>query len=307
MAKIKTFATKLKECIKRNRERCADLYDDPTKVEFVDYITCPIYGIRMRQLKSTYITGYLLMTVEEFDQKYPNFQREADSKVVNVKKGIAKIDPATGLTKHQLSVEKSRISLSTPDENGETGYSKRGQKTKATHMNNVDDQGRNGYSQLASKAITKGNQTKVDKGLILPPEERDDFYRYKIVVSTLTERLRKKLTQGYCTGLAGKPGAYHIDHVYSTCDGFKNGISPLVIGNIANLKMIPWEENIEKHANSAKSIEQLFEETGYTKEQSDIEFAITMEMIALAVQNETPVSGAYIVEHLNEAALRYKQ
>jgi hypothetical protein len=307
MAKIKSFATKLKSCIKTNKERCADLYDDPTKVELLDYVTCPVYGIRMRQMKSTYITGYLLMTVAEFDQKYPNFQREADSKAMNVQKGLSEIDPVTGLTKHQLSVEKSKVTLSTPDENGITGYKKKGEKTKATHMSNVNDHGQNGYSQIASKAIVKGNATKVAKGLILPPGERDDFYRYKIVVTTLTERLRKKLTKGYCTGLAGEPGAYHIDHVYSISNGFKNGISPLVVGNIANLKMIPWEENIEKHAKSAISIERLFEQTGYTKEQSDIEYTITMEPIALAVLNETPVSGAYIVEQLYDASLRYKQ
>lgn len=178
MAKIKTFATKLKECIKRNRERCADLYDDPTKVEFVDYITCPIYGIRMRQMKSTYITGYLLMTVEEFDHKYPNFQREADSKVVNVKKGIAKIDPVTGLTKHQLSVKKSKVTLSTPDENGITGYKKKGQKTKATHMNNVDDQGRNGYQRQAHGRVT----TVLENGLTV--EENAHIKRQETINKT---------------------------------------------------------------------------------------------------------------------------
>jgi hypothetical protein len=307
MAKIKSHTSKLNECIKNNKRDCTDLYDDPSKVELVDYILCPVYGIRMRQMKTTYITGILKMSMEEFETKYPNFQRDTSARADNVKKGLTKIDPNTGLTKHRLSVEKSKVTLSTPDENGETGYDKKGQKTRATHMSNVNEHGQNGYSQIATKAIIKGNATKVAKGLILPPEERDDFYRYKIVVTTLTERLRKKLNEGYCTGLAGESGAYHIDHMYSTSNGFKNGISPLIIGNIANLKMIPWEENIEKHAKSSIDIERLFEDTGYTKEQSDIEFGITMEQIELAVKNETPVSGAYIVELLNEAALRHKQ
>ena len=147
--KIRSHASRLNECIKMNKRTCADLYDDPTKVELVDYITCPIHGIRMRQMKTTYITSILQMTMEEFETRFPNFQRDTPSRATNVKAGVAKIDPVTGLTKHQLSVKKSRVTLSTPDENGETGYSKRGQKTRETHMNNVDDQGRNGYSQLA--------------------------------------------------------------------------------------------------------------------------------------------------------------
>lgn len=258
-------------------------------------------------MKSTHITKTLGMTVTEFDNLYPSFVKEATSRSVNISNKVNEIDPATGVSVSKGAQLKAKQTLSMPDENGVTGYTKKGQKTRATHMSNINEHGQNGYSQLATKAIIKGNATKVAKGLIMPPEVRNIYYRYKIIVTTLTERLRKQLSEGYCTGLAGEPGAYHIDHLYSISNGFKNGISPLVIGNIANLKMVPWEENIEKHAKSSISIDRLFEDTGYTKEQSDIEFGITMEQIELAVKNETPVSGAYIVELLNEAALCYKQ
>jgi hypothetical protein len=300
------YELKKQKAIKRFKDRNPQIYTD-TAVEGVDYIVCPVTNARMIMMKSTHITKTLGMTVEEFDKLYPGFVKGSTSRVENLKTAANKVDPSTGLTVAKMAGLKTKETLSIPDENGVTGYQKLGQKTRATHMSNVNEHGQNGYSQLASKAIIKGNATKVANGLIMSPEDRDDFYRYKIVVTTLTERLRKQLTTGYCTGLAGEPGAYHIDHVYSISNGFKNGISPLVIGNIANLKMIPWEENIEKHAKSAISIERLFEETGYTKEQSDIEYSITMEQIELAVQNETPVSGAYIVEQLYDAALRYKQ
>lgn len=39
---------------------------------------------------------------------------------------------------------------------------------------------------------------------------------------------------------------YHLDHIYPIAKGFENKIPPSVIGDISNLRFIPWEENIEK-------------------------------------------------------------
>ena len=44
-------------------------------------------------------------------------------------------------------------------------------------------------------------------------------------------------------GLSGINGAYQLDHKFSILEGFKQGISPEIIGNINNLEFIPWEEN----------------------------------------------------------------
>ena len=178
MAKIKSHTSKLNECIKNNKRDCADLYDDPSKVELVDYIICPVYGIRMRQMKTTYITGILKMSMEEFETKYPNFQRDTSARADNVKKGLTKIDPNTGLTKHRLSVEKSKVTLSTPDENGETGYDKKGQKTKETHLNNVDENGRNGYQRQAHGRVT----TVLENGLTV--EENAHIKRQETINKT---------------------------------------------------------------------------------------------------------------------------
>lgn len=54
-------------------------------------------------------------------------------------------------------------------------------------------------------------------------------------------------------GLNGRPGAYQIDHIISIDEGYKNSLSPDRIGGIANLRIIPWEENIKK---SNKQINQ---------------------------------------------------
>ena len=39
---------------------------------------------------------------------------------------------------------------------------------------------------------------------------------------------------------------YHLDHIYPISKSFKEGISPTKVGNIKNLRFIPYEENLIK-------------------------------------------------------------
>ena len=123
----------------------------------------------------------------------------------------------------------------------------------------------------------------------------------------MTERLRKQISKGYDTGLAGTAGAYHIDHMYSIMAGYTTGVSPLVIGNILNLKMIPWEENLQKHASSSIKLEVLLASVNYTAEQSQVEFEEVMRLIRNNIDPSTPISGARIVEHLYESTVFIKR
>lgn len=47
-------------------------------------------------------------------------------------------------------------------------------------------------------------------------------------------------------GRCGKSGAYQIDHIISVYSGFKQRIPASTVGNITNLRMIPWLENAKK-------------------------------------------------------------
>lgn len=47
-------------------------------------------------------------------------------------------------------------------------------------------------------------------------------------------------------GKSGVDGAYQLDHIKSIKYGFDNGIDPEIIGNITNLRMIPWKQNRQK-------------------------------------------------------------
>lgn len=293
---------KIKEFITRNRYRNSHLYKSGLK-EGIDYIICPVSKERLSMIKKTYIERVLEMTIENYDNLYPNIRGISAARRQNIIKGLQQIDPITGKTKHQISQEKSKKTLSSIGESGLSGYKQKGLKTRLTHLTNIDEFGRNGYSQLASKAIIKGNLTKAGKGLILDPSIRDEFYRYKSIVLYLTEKVRHKITEGYKTGLAGVPGAYHIDHIYSIMNGYKNQISPLVIGSPLNLQMIPWKENLSKHSKSLITIEQLLSKTNYSIERSKEEFNYFITEIKKDVQQSSPVSGAALLERFHESTL----
>lgn len=56
----------------------------------------------------------------------------------------------------------------------------------------------------------------------------------------------KSLENNEKRGMAPNPEAYHLDHIISRHYGFINNIKPEIIGNISNLRFIPWLENIKK-------------------------------------------------------------
>jgi hypothetical protein len=41
-------------------------------------------------------------------------------------------------------------------------------------------------------------------------------------------------------------GAYQLDHITSISEGFSKNISPEVIADMSNLRMLPWKENLLK-------------------------------------------------------------
>jgi hypothetical protein len=293
---------KLEQFKKRNKKRNAHLYQS-NKVEGTDYIVCPVSKERLSMIKTSYIERVLEMSVEEYDQLYPGMRGVSEARRKNIRKALHEIDPDTGKTKYQISQEKAKKILSEIDENGLTGYQRKGQKTRATHMSKIDEFGRNGYSQLASKAIIKGNLTKAEKGLILDPTLRDEYYRYKSVVLYVTEKYRKEITEGYKTGLAGIPGAYHIDHMFSIMQGYKNCVSPILVGSKYNLKMIPWKDNLSKHSASSISLDTLLSNSNYTIEQSQQEFDYFIDLISDDIKNKRPVSGACLMEKFYESNL----
>lgn len=290
---------KLEKFIARNQKRNSHLYG-PEMVEGYDYVVCPISQARLSMIKNNYITEVLGISLDE----YPAIKRICEKRKQNIKSGLQKIDPITGMTHYEKGQIKARKILSQKDENGISGYKKKGQKTRSTHMSKIDEFGRNGYARIASKAIIKGNLTKAEKGIITHPSNRNSYYRYKTLVLHLTNRHRQTLTEGYVTGLAGKPGAWHIDHRFSIIQGFREQISPFVIGHLENLQMLPWKQNIQKLHRCDISKEELFRITKYDPYRSQLEFGIISQLIQDDINQKISPNAAYLLERFYESDIR---
>lgn len=291
--------TKLQDFVKRNQKRNAHLYLSGAIIGY-DYVICPISNERLSMIKDNYIIKILGMDVLD----YPVTQRTCNKRKDNIKIGLQQIDPKFGITKYEVGQRKARAILAHVDTNGVTGYDRKGQATRTAHMANIDELGRNGYSQLASRAILKGNSTKAANGLITSVNARNEFHRYKLIVLYLTSKYKEELTAGYVTGLAGTPGAWHIDHQFSILKGYQQHVSPIVIGHVNNLKMIPWGENISKHSKCSISLDDLFTACGYTNEQSQIENNIITNIILTDIKNNIRPNAAFLLERYYESTLR---
>jgi molybdopterin-binding protein len=290
--------TKLEKFIKRNLNSNKNLYLS-SSIENIDYVQCPVSGARLRLIRRDYIEKVLGIKYEDYRNQFPDQKMVCEGRVQAIVDGLKRIDTETGLSLHAIGVNKAVKTLRLIDpKEGITGYQKKGQKTRETHMSNVDEFGRNGYSRIATRAIVKGNITKVEKGLISATDQRDEFHRYKCIVIYLTNILKPALLKnsGKKIALSGTKNAYQIDHIFSKFDGWKYNVSPLVIGDINNLQIITWEENLRKHSRSDVDLKTLLEKCGYTEKSNKIEFDSLLRLIKQDIDNDVPANGAYILE-----------
>jgi hypothetical protein len=106
--------------------------------------------------------------------------------------------------------------------------------------------------------IEKTRKTFEEKNLWTKLENLDEYRRYRHDVWTHTNfKDLKSLANYEKRGLAGKEGAYHLDHKYSISMGFINKVPAEMIGSIQNLHFIPWKENISKQNKCSITVEEL--------------------------------------------------
>lgn len=275
------------------------LYSDETKVEGVDYLFCPITGLRKTSIRSNYTKLVLGLTIDEYlDLVGKDFPLIAPGHGTKISQSLQEIDPDTGLTKHALSKAKSVETLRKLGEDGKTGYQRLADKTRATHMANIDEHGRNGYQRIAINAIIKGNKTKQERGIVTSDEDKSSYSHYKNLVHYLTKGNRSHLDLS-SLGRAGTPGATHIDHKYSIMQGFKDKVSPLLIGHKENLELLEWRDNVSKQADCSIELEELCTRCSYTMQQSTTEFEILMQIIEAELDNS--LSAGILLEKFNNA------
>ena len=108
------------------------------------------------------------------------------------------------------------------------------------------------------KIILKTKETKIKKGIYLSKELQTPYQIYKKDVWKETNENIKKYGDfiSYNKNIR-KMFLYHIDHKYSIINGFKNNISPKIIGNIFNLEMLFCKTNWKKNSKNSITIEEL--------------------------------------------------
>lgn len=99
----------------------------------------------------------------------------------------------------------------------------------------------------------KSIQSKIKSGQIPDPLLKTEYEKYRIAVWRYSNRTYKKSTLGK------RDKNNHLDHILSIVEGFKNNVSPEVMGSIYNLRIIPSNENRKKsfksHITSGELIE----------------------------------------------------
>ena len=85
-----------------------------------------------------------------------------------------------------------------------------------------------------------------------------EYQKYRAEVNKVTYGQNLKILKNYeKRGNYLEKNAMHLDHMYSAKHGFLNNVSPEIIGNISNLRMIHWKENLSKNCNSYITLEEL--------------------------------------------------
>ena len=86
----------------------------------------------------------------------------------------------------------------------------------------------------------------------IPEEQKEQYIKYHRLVMKYTRRNSKFVEN---IELRGKE--YHLDHKFSICEGFKQNVSPEIIGSKYNLEIIPHRENCFKQGKCSIELEEL--------------------------------------------------
>lgn len=101
----------------------------------------------------------------------------------------------------------------------------------------------------------KISATRRAKTGLLTDEVRTCFRKYARACRSLSQLWAKD--NRYETG----QHTFHVDHIYSVLDGFKNEIAPSIISHPKNLRILAAKENSSKGSKSEITLEELLERT----------------------------------------------
>jgi hypothetical protein len=103
----------------------------------------------------------------------------------------------------------------------------------------------------------KIRKTNENNGRWTPLEKLEDKRYYEILVRKYTEKQNIKLLKNNVLRGPVENNGYHLDHIYSISEGFKNNIPIHIIADINNLRFIPARENQSKNYKCHITIDEI--------------------------------------------------
>lgn len=296
----------------RKRKDSLHLYKPDAK-EGYDYQECPITGRRMASITGRYIKT-LPTTEEEYFRYFPELKevpegrkeidRLAKQKLYVDENGNHIINESTGqpMTVVEVNIMRKMETMKQVGEDGLTGIQRAGMKSREAHLNNIDENGMNGYNRIAQKAIIKGNQTKIDKGIISADNvEIGIFERYERMIEFMVRHIKEDgcIPENVNLARLGQKdidNPMQIDHRYSITQGFNDKVSPLVIGHVKNCQLLPSIKNTIKHNNCDITLVELLHITKYSLSDSESEFESIFKELEKDFNNKVVHSTTDVLE-----------
>lgn len=136
------------------------------------------------------------------------------------------------------------------------------EKLKSTYIKKY---GKDNPSKVTT-VIKKIRDARIASGDWVSDENRSELEKYRAIV-------KKVSANSYHThyykinpnNYKRSRWQYHLDHIFSIDEGFKQNIPPEIIGHWTNLQMLWYRDNSIKNTKCSKTKEQLFED--YYKEE----------------------------------------
>jgi len=113
----------------------------------------------------------------------------------------------------------------------------------------------------SEKVLEKIRNSHVNSGNWVSDEERSDLEKYRLQVKKISARsYHDHYYKINPNNLKRSRYQYHLDHIFSVEEGFKNNIPPEVIGHWTNLRMLWHLDNSKKNTKCHKTINELYED-----------------------------------------------
>jgi hypothetical protein len=120
-----------------------------------------------------------------------------------------------------------------------------------------------GVSNISKSTVILGKirESHIRSGKWIADEQRSDIELYRLEVARITARsYHDYFYKINPTNVKRSRYQYHLDHIFSVEEGFKQGIPAEIIGHHSNLRMMWHSDNCVKNTKCHKTKEQLLED-----------------------------------------------